>query len=781
MSGKRSSKNETDEKKSTIPSKPPLKKRFVSGSTVPAANAVPSMSKRPELITTLPDHISKKELLEHMYSVKNAYIQEKQHLSQLKDSSVETNALYGMVRLQLAMLRDEFAAFPAIIVPEKWDDGSIVNQLKLICLQMTEHIQAWSSQSRQLTSDAFRNADTNEQSQSVLKYLQWDIQQLEACDPEDKRRFLQHDNDSKSKLIQSISLDIKTAMQRLATSNDALEDCLQAIAAIQRRQERLKSSIVANVLGTASTHTEKDHEGTSMEPPAEQQPSQRTQMDELQECQQLVDSRTQELAKSRQEKNQLHARLDDLMDRFSQLSSDYIKSNSIYVNHLQSMIELEYHLIDYYEQRRDHLIKQEDGFTRERRQLIDQQTLEMSARETTLVTETKRLQETLLRVRNQRDGLQQDVHSRMMEEKQVSAYNDQIVNIAEKQKSRMVELEQDILHKRQAVDTTTLLPQDYLNYRQLKLQIEKTHGILHTLRHLQQQHLQQQKTEDNQMNVGPYMASPLIETLKQLMEERNRLELMADFYQRTEPDLYAQMDYDISDIGQRIPTIQHRIDDKLSYQQKLQAEINKFVSKNAELVDKKHENDMKYAQHLQQSQLHEKSISLLDEKIASIVAKVTEKEALIKQLDANVEHYRLMSEDVSQECSELQSSQQRLESHVMQLQDLARDKMKMLEQETLNVQLAKNEYEKTHKRWNLIQQGENPASQELVDEVEELRSYFKCSTCKTRRRECILMSCMHTFCHECIRIRLETRQRRCPSCAITFGNSDVKGIHLYGK
>lgn len=724
--------------------------------------------------------------MEHMYSVKNAYIQEKQHLNQLKESTTETNALYGTARLQLAMLRDEFAAFPATTMPEKCDDGSIVNQLKLICLQITEHIQAWNAHARQLTTDTFRNADFNEQSLIARKYLQFDIEQLQACDPENKIQLLQHDSDSKSNRIASISHDIKAVMEQLITSNEALEDCLQSIAAIQKRQDRLKSSIVAQVLGTGTTFTavEEDHEGTSVKPPtAEQPPSQRTQMDELQECQQLLDARTQELAKGRQEKDQLHAKLDDLLDRFSQLSSDYIKSNSIYVNHLQSMIELEYSLIGYYEQRRESLIKQEDGFTRERRQLIDQQNTELASREATVMAETKRLQDTVLRVRNQRDGLRQESESRAIEERQVSAYNDQIINFAEKQKTRMVELEQDILHKRQAADSTMLLPQDYLNYRQLKLQIEKTHGILHTLRHLQQQQeqQQQQQTENNQMDVGPYMASPLMETLNQLVDERNQLELLVDFYQRTEPDLYAQMDYDISDIGQRIPTIQHRIDDKLSSQQKLQAEISKFVSKNAELVDKKHENDLKYAQHLQQNQLHEKSILLLDEKIASIEAKVAEKEALIKQLDANVEHDRLMFDDISQECSELQSNQQRLEAHVLQLQDLARDKMKMLEQETLNVQQAKNEYEKIHKRWNLIQQGENPASQELVDEVEELRSYFKCSTCKTRRRDCILTSCMHTFCHECIRIRLETRQRRCPSCAITFGNSDVKGIHLYGK
>lgn len=56
----------------------------------------------------------------------------------------------------------------------------------------------------------------------------------------------------------------------------------------------------------------------------------------------------------------------------------------------------------------------------------------------------------------------------------------------------------------------------------------KTHGILLTLRHLQQE----QQTENSQMDVGPYLASPLMEMLNQLVHERRRLELLIDFYQR---------------------------------------------------------------------------------------------------------------------------------------------------------------------------------------------------------------------------------------------------------
>lgn len=34
------------------------------------------------------------------------------------------------------------------------------------------------------------------------------------------------------------------------------------------------------------------------------------------------------------------------------------------------------------------------------------------------------------------------------------------------------------------------------------------------------------------MDVGPYMASPLLEKLTQLIHQRNQLELLIDFYQR---------------------------------------------------------------------------------------------------------------------------------------------------------------------------------------------------------------------------------------------------------
>jgi endo-beta-N-acetylglucosaminidase D len=82
------------------------------------------------------------------------------------------------------------------------------------------------------------------------------------------------------------------------------------------------------------------------------------------------------------------------------------------------------------------------------------------------------------------------------------------------------------------------------------------------------------------------------------------------------------MDCDGSAIERQIPIIKSQINDKTAYQQKLQAEINKFVSTNAKLVSKNHENDTQYAQHRHQVQLNDKSITHLEEKVASIETKV---------------------------------------------------------------------------------------------------------------------------------------------------------------
>ncbi|CAO3596417.1 unnamed protein product [Absidia cylindrospora] len=73
---------------------------------------------------------------------------------------------------------------------------------------------------------------------------------------------------------------------------------------------------------------------------------------------------------------------------------------------------------------------------------------------------------------------------------------------------------------------------------------------------------------------------------------------------------------------------------------------------------------------------------------------------------------------------------------------------------------------------------EKPAEMKLRKEKEEFRSLLNCSSCGTRLKSHVLMRCMHTFCKDCLDIRIETRQRRCPTCSEPFGINDVKQFYL---
>ncbi|KAJ2162678.1 E3 ubiquitin-protein ligase bre1 [Coemansia sp. RSA 552] len=60
----------------------------------------------------------------------------------------------------------------------------------------------------------------------------------------------------------------------------------------------------------------------------------------------------------------------------------------------------------------------------------------------------------------------------------------------------------------------------------------------------------------------------------------------------------------------------------------------------------------------------------------------------------------------------------------------------------------------------------------------DYKALLKCPTCQTNFKSHVLLRCMHVFCKQCIDSRIETRQRKCPSCSEPFGVKDVRQIYL---
>uniref|UniRef100_A0A0N4ZML7 E3 ubiquitin protein ligase n=1 Tax=Parastrongyloides trichosuri TaxID=131310 RepID=A0A0N4ZML7_PARTI len=69
-------------------------------------------------------------------------------------------------------------------------------------------------------------------------------------------------------------------------------------------------------------------------------------------------------------------------------------------------------------------------------------------------------------------------------------------------------------------------------------------------------------------------------------------------------------------------------------------------------------------------------------------------------------------------------------------------------------------------------------SEFYISQISELQSLLLCCCCKENRKDTIITKCLHMFCSKCVTQVIETRRRKCPSCAISFGSGDYKPISL---
>ncbi|XP_057808383.1 E3 ubiquitin-protein ligase BRE1-like 1 isoform X1 [Salvia miltiorrhiza] len=68
--------------------------------------------------------------------------------------------------------------------------------------------------------------------------------------------------------------------------------------------------------------------------------------------------------------------------------------------------------------------------------------------------------------------------------------------------------------------------------------------------------------------------------------------------------------------------------------------------------------------------------------------------------------------------------------------------------------------------------------EKLKQELREYKEILKCSVCLDRRKEVVITKCYHLFCNPCLQRIIETRHRKCPVCAASFGVNDVKPVYI---
>ncbi|XP_066369020.1 E3 ubiquitin-protein ligase BRE1-like 1 isoform X2 [Miscanthus floridulus] len=167
------------------------------------------------------------------------------------------------------------------------------------------------------------------------------------------------------------------------------------------------------------------------------------------------------------------------------------------------------------------------------------------------------------------------------------------------------------------------------------------------------------------------------------------------------------------------------------------------------------------------------------------------------QLRGWSERLRRLSEDGMQQSISLGNSQRKLAGmhgeapKLRQSMDVLQAKVgsNRLEVAELLIELEKERFSKkrieddldlmSSKANSLREKTDNSAVlQKLLHEAKEYRGILKCGICHDRQKEVVIAKCYHLFCNQCIQKSLGSRQKRCPSCGLSFGVNDVRPIYI---
>ncbi|XP_022756960.1 E3 ubiquitin-protein ligase BRE1-like 1 isoform X1 [Durio zibethinus] len=66
----------------------------------------------------------------------------------------------------------------------------------------------------------------------------------------------------------------------------------------------------------------------------------------------------------------------------------------------------------------------------------------------------------------------------------------------------------------------------------------------------------------------------------------------------------------------------------------------------------------------------------------------------------------------------------------------------------------------------------------LQKELREYKEILKCGICLDRPKEVVITKCYHLFCNPCVQKITDSRHRKCPVCAASFGANDVKPVYI---
>ncbi|KAK4755645.1 hypothetical protein SAY87_009402 [Trapa incisa] len=242
-----------------------------------------------------------------------------------------------------------------------------------------------------------------------------------------------------------------------------------------------------------------------------------------------------------------------------------------------------------------------------------------------------------------------------------------------------------------------------------------------------------------------------------------------------------------------IESIGQAYDDMQSQNQQLLQQITERDDYNIKLVlegvkarqkgDSLHSEKQALEKQIQQAAA---SVEFFNLKVARMEDQLRINSAKVQKLGEEQVHTSCILENTQKRYSDVQKVSHQVSGSLGKLQSqLETDRGTFTEQQIqLEWERFKNkrtveELAAVKRKAALVQaQKEGSIVPKLEEELKEYKEIVKCSICHERRKEVVITKCYHLFCNTCILRVIETRHRKCPTCATSFGPNDVKPVYI---
>ncbi|KAK8583436.1 hypothetical protein V6N13_022142 [Hibiscus sabdariffa] len=169
----------------------------------------------------------------------------------------------------------------------------------------------------------------------------------------------------------------------------------------------------------------------------------------------------------------------------------------------------------------------------------------------------------------------------------------------------------------------------------------------------------------------------------------------------------------------------------------------------------------------------EDQVRFLSDHVQKLAEERSQKLLLMENTQKQLSDVRTSSQQARES---LEESQSKIEKSQVALAELQIES----EKERFSKKRIEEELEVARRKVSRLQaetEGSSTAER-LQEELREYKEILKCSVCLDRPKEVVITKCYHLFCNPCVQKVSESRHRKCPVCAASFGANDVKPIYI---